>query len=536
MAVACGAARLLRPCKLPTCRKLPSSLSSSPCSRRSPYLVAARRRARAPRVDRGGRAAARREADGRCARSRGAEGAGPGPGARPEAGSRREPPREARRWRRGCAPRSASASGNSEATGTTSGQPRDFGIRLAEFTRRRRSSSAAARRMEQGGCRARPRPSSRASCASSWRRPPPRSRSGRGSRKRAKRAAVAGLGAQARGRASDVEQRLDLLRNENAQKLEQMRATVDEKLQATLETRLGESFKLVSDRLEQVHKGLGEMQTLATGVGDLKRVLTNVKKRGTWGEMQLGALLAEVLTPGQYATNVETVPGSGKRVEYAHALPGPLRRRPPCWLPVDAKFPVEEWQRLQEAHRALRPRGRRNAPTRRWSVLQGAGPGHARQVHRAAAHQRLRVPVPAYRGPVRRDRCARPGLADELQREYRVSSPDRRLLAAPEQSCRWAFARWPSRSARPRSGACSARCRPSSASSATCSPGPRRSSTRRATRWTRRAARRRPSHASCVTWRRSRRPRRARGGWWGCWKAKRRANALPGDFAPPRSK
>jgi DNA recombination protein RmuC len=146
-----------------------------------------------------------------------------------------------------------------------------------------------------------------------------------------------------------VEQRLDVVRSENAQKLEQIRATVDEKLQTTLDQRLGASFKQVSDRLEQVHKGLGEMQALAVGVGDLKRVLTNVKTRGTWGEVQLATLLAEVLTPQQYETNVETIPGTGKRVEFAIRLPGRGDDGSPCWLPVDAKFPLDDWQRLQDA-------------------------------------------------------------------------------------------------------------------------------------------------------------------------------------------
>jgi len=146
-----------------------------------------------------------------------------------------------------------------------------------------------------------------------------------------------------------VEQRLDALRTDNAANLEQMRPTVDERLQATLEQRLGESFKLVSERLEQVHQGLGEMRTLATGVGDLKRVLSNVKTRGMWGEVHLAALLAEVLTPQQYATNVETVPNSNKRVEFAIRLPGRGDDGRPCWLPIDAKFPLEEWQKLQDA-------------------------------------------------------------------------------------------------------------------------------------------------------------------------------------------
>jgi len=146
-----------------------------------------------------------------------------------------------------------------------------------------------------------------------------------------------------------LEQRLDMLRSDNAHKLEQMRETVDEKLHATLEQRLGESFKMVSDRLEQVHRGLGEMQSLALGVGDLKRVLTNVKTRGTWGEVQLATLLSEMLTPQQYEANVETVPGSNKRVEFAIRFPGRSEDGNPCWLPIDAKFPLDDWQRLQDA-------------------------------------------------------------------------------------------------------------------------------------------------------------------------------------------
>ncbi|MDO9263294.1 MAG: DNA recombination protein RmuC, partial [Desulfosalsimonadaceae bacterium] len=125
--------------------------------------------------------------------------------------------------------------------------------------------------------------------------------------------------------------------------------TVDEKLQGTLEKRLGESFKQVSERLELVHKGLGEMQTLATGVGDLKRVLTNVKTRGTWGEVQLGALLEQVLSPDQFETNVATKGGS-ERVEFAIRLPGQgTDRDEVVWLPIDAKFPIEDYQRLMEA-------------------------------------------------------------------------------------------------------------------------------------------------------------------------------------------
>jgi len=146
-----------------------------------------------------------------------------------------------------------------------------------------------------------------------------------------------------------IEQRLDLLRNENAKKLDEMRALVDEKLQATLEQRLGESFRQVSERLDQVHLGLGEMRTLATGVGDLKKVLVNVKSRGGWGEVQLGALLSEMLTPAQYSQNVATRPESRERVEYAIRLPGRSDDGPPCWLPIDAKFPLDDYQRLQDA-------------------------------------------------------------------------------------------------------------------------------------------------------------------------------------------
>jgi DNA recombination protein RmuC len=145
-----------------------------------------------------------------------------------------------------------------------------------------------------------------------------------------------------------VDGRLATIQSENEKKLEQMRQTVDEKLQGTLEARLGESFKQVSDRLEQVYKGLGEMQTLAAGVGDLKRVLTNVKTRGTWGEIQLGALLEQMLAPDQYGQNVATS-GTGERVEYAIKLPGRGSNGTPVWLPIDAKFPVEDYQRLVEA-------------------------------------------------------------------------------------------------------------------------------------------------------------------------------------------
>jgi len=147
-----------------------------------------------------------------------------------------------------------------------------------------------------------------------------------------------------------VDGRLQELRSSNERKLEQMRAVVDEKLQSTLEKRLGESFKLVGDRLEAVQQGLGEMRNLASGVGDLKKVLTNVKARGTWGEVQLGALLDQILTPDQFERNVKPRPDSREMVEFAIRLPGPNHDPDQCvWLPIDSKFPQEDYLRLVEA-------------------------------------------------------------------------------------------------------------------------------------------------------------------------------------------
>ncbi len=147
-----------------------------------------------------------------------------------------------------------------------------------------------------------------------------------------------------------IEQKLELIRNDNSSKLEEMRKTVDEKLHETLEKRLGDSFKLVSERLEEVHKGLGEMQSLATGVGDLKKVLTNIKTRGTWGEVQLGAILESILTPDQYSVNVATKKSSAARVEFAIKLPG--KDDEAVWLPIDAKFPKEDYEKLVDAQDA----------------------------------------------------------------------------------------------------------------------------------------------------------------------------------------
>jgi DNA recombination protein RmuC len=153
-----------------------------------------------------------------------------------------------------------------------------------------------------------------------------------------------------------VENRLQALQEDNAGKLEKMRQTVDEKLHATLEQRLGESFRLVSERLELVHKGLGEMQILASGVGDLKKVLTNIKVRGTFGEVQLGNLLEQVFTGEQFARNVATHHDSNDRVEFAIRLPGREGNQgQPVWLPIDAKFPQEDYQRLVEAQEQANP-------------------------------------------------------------------------------------------------------------------------------------------------------------------------------------
>jgi DNA recombination protein RmuC len=237
---------------------------------------------------------------------------------------------------------------------------------------------------------------------------------------------------------ASVEQRLDLLRSENARKLDEMRATVDEKLQATLETRLGASFKLVSDRLEQVHKGLGEMQSLATGVGDLKRVLTNVKSRGTWGEVQLGALLADLLRPEQYAQNIATRPGSDKRVEYALRLPGREDDGAPCWLPIDCKFPLEDWQRLQEAVEradAAAVEACRKALEQFFRVQAKAIHDKYVEPPHTTDFAILFVPTEGLFA----EAVSRPGLADALQRDYRVSLAGPTTLAAMLNSLQMGF-------------------------------------------------------------------------------------------------
>ena len=216
-----------------------------------------------------------------------------------------------------------------------------------------------------------------------------------------------------------VEGRLTKLQEDNAKQLEQMRQTVDEKLQGTLEKRLGESFRQVSERLEQVHKGLGEMQSLATGVGDLKKVLSNVKTRGTWGEVQLGAMLEQVLTPEQYATNFAMKEG-GERVEFAIRLPGRADDADePVWLPIDAKFPLEDYQRLIEAQErgdlaAIELAGRQ-LETRVRSCARDIGSKYLRPPH-TTDFGILFLPIEGLFAEVLR----RPGLTENIQRESRV--------------------------------------------------------------------------------------------------------------------
>ncbi|TMG83802.1 MAG: DNA recombination protein RmuC [Betaproteobacteria bacterium] len=233
-----------------------------------------------------------------------------------------------------------------------------------------------------------------------------------------------------------VEQRLEVLRADNAQKLEQIRTTVDEKLHAALEQRLGESFKLVSD--QQVHKGLGEMQTLATGVGDLKKVLTNVKTRGTWGEVQLENLLEQILAPGQYDKNVATRPGSNERVEFAIRLPGKDADGAPCLLPIDAKFPLADYQQLVDAQERADPVAVElfaKALERR--IKDQAADIHAKYVEppHTTDFALLYLPVEGLYAEVLR----RPGLADTIQRDSRVNVVGPTTLAAMLNSLQMGF-------------------------------------------------------------------------------------------------
>jgi DNA recombination protein RmuC len=216
-----------------------------------------------------------------------------------------------------------------------------------------------------------------------------------------------------------VEDRLRILQEDNASKLEQMRATVDEKLQGTLEARLGESFRAVSERLEQVHRGLGEMQALASGVGDLKKVLTNVKARGTWGEVQLGSLLEQALAPGQYGTNVATKAGSSERVEFAIRMPGRNGSDTGVWLPIDAKFPQEDYQRLVEASERGDVEGVEAAARQlENSIRQSARDIHDKYLDppNTTDFGLMFLPTEGLYAEVLR----RPGLVEQIQRDFRV--------------------------------------------------------------------------------------------------------------------
>ncbi len=233
-----------------------------------------------------------------------------------------------------------------------------------------------------------------------------------------------------------VEAQLGALRKENAEKLETMRATVDEKLQGTLEKRLGESFRIVSDRLEAVHKGLGEMQNLASGVGDLKRVLTNVKQRGGWGEVQLAALLEQVLAPGQYMANAATGTGA-ERVEFAIRLPG-QEEGVEVLLPIDAKFPMEDYQRLQDAldaadQMAIAEAGRAVEA----QIRKCAKDISAKYINppRTTDFAIMFLPTEGLYAEVIR----RPGLCDGLQRDHRITIAGPTTLTALLNSLQMGF-------------------------------------------------------------------------------------------------
>jgi len=235
-----------------------------------------------------------------------------------------------------------------------------------------------------------------------------------------------------------VEQRLTALQDGNEKKLDQMRATVDEKLQTTLEARLGESFKQVAERLEQVHKGLGEMQTLAAGVGDLKHLLTNVKARGIFGEAQLAGLLEQVFVVDQYAAQVATRPGSKNMVDFAIKLPGKSEQGQPLWLPIDAKFPNEDYERLLDAQgradalgvevagRALESRIRLEARSIADKYIE---PPHTTDF------AILFLPTEGLYAEVLR----RPGLMESLQRDHRITLAGPTTLLAMLSSLQMGF-------------------------------------------------------------------------------------------------
>ena len=236
-----------------------------------------------------------------------------------------------------------------------------------------------------------------------------------------------------------VDRQLTALREENSRKLEQMREVVDDTLQNVLEKRLDASFAQVSTRLEQVYKGLGEMRSLATGVGDLKRVLTNVKTRGIWGETRLSQILEQILAPEQYAENVETRRNSGERVEFAIRLPGPGGEKDrPVWLPVDAKFPQEDYQRLMDAREAAD----RSSVIKHTRNLEIRIKTEAKQIHRkyidppnTTDFAILFLPVEGLFAEVLRIA----GLCDFLQREYRIVVAGPTTMAALLNSLQMGF-------------------------------------------------------------------------------------------------
>ncbi len=239
------------------------------------------------------------------------------------------------------------------------------------------------------------------------------------------------------GLRATVDDRLKALQEDNARRLDQMRQTVDEKLQGTLEKRLNDSFKLVSERLEAVQRGLGEMQTLAAGVGDLKKVLTNVKTRGTWGEVQLGALLEQMLAPEQYVANAAPRKDGGERVEYAVRLPGPADGEE-VLLPIDAKFPVEDYQRLVEASE----RGDAAAVEAASKALEVRIRGCAKDIHdkylsppRTTDFGILFLPTEGLYAEILR----RPGLVEALQRDLKVSVAGPTTLSALLNSLQMGF-------------------------------------------------------------------------------------------------
>jgi DNA recombination protein RmuC len=236
-----------------------------------------------------------------------------------------------------------------------------------------------------------------------------------------------------------VDSRLRELQEDNSKKLEQMRAVVDEKLQLTLETRIGESFKQVSERLEQVYKGLGEMRSLAAGVGDLKRVLTNVKTRGTWGEVQLGNILEQILTRDQYEVNVATKKNSDNRVEFAVKLPGKgVDKEQIVWMPIDSKFPQEDYQRLLDAQEAAD----KELVERSIKNLEMSIKSEAKKIKEKYLDPPnttdfgiMFLPVEGLYAEVLR----RPGLSDFLQREYRITVTGPTTIAALLNSLHMGF-------------------------------------------------------------------------------------------------